>query len=105
MKKTLLCAGIGAGLMYLLDPELGEIRRSMLKDKLSGRLPKTTDAVVAKADALVAKVDEVAAKADETAAEAISHASLPTAGTVDDTLSDDMDAIDLGDEATHSKHG
>lgn len=97
MKKTLLSIGIGAGLMYLLDPELGEIRRSMLKDKMSGRLPKTTDAVVAKADALVAKVDEVAVKADEAAADAIATAHLPAVGSSDET--------DSGDEAAHSKHG
>lgn len=101
MKKTLICAGIGAGLMYLLDPELGEIRRSMLKDKLSGRLPKTTDAVVAKADALVARVDEVASKADETAADAISSTHLPSVGS-SDSLSDETDS---SDEAAHSKHG
>ncbi len=101
MKKTLICAGIGAGLMYLLDPELGEIRRSMLKDKLSGRLPKTTDAVVAKADALVARVDEAASKADETAADAISSTHLPSVGS-SDSLSDETDS---SDKAAHSKHG
>jgi hypothetical protein len=36
MKKTLFCMGVGAGLMYLLDPELGEVRRSLLRDRLSG---------------------------------------------------------------------
>lgn len=110
MKKTLFTLGLGAAAMYLLDPELGEIRRSMLKDKLSGRLPKTTDAVVAKADALVAKVDEVAVKADEAAADAIATAHLPSAGSLDAgssdvKLSDVVDATDSGDEAAHSKHG
>ena len=74
MKKTLLSIGIGAGVMYLLDPELGEIRRSLLKDKLRGVLPKTADAIHGKADALSAKAQDLTHIADEAAADAISHA-------------------------------
>ena len=95
MKKTLLTLGIGAAAMYLFDPELGEIRRSLLKDKLSGRLPKTADAFSAKADELVAKVDKVASKADEAAADAISNASLPSVSASDEE----------SDAEAHSKHG
>lgn len=71
MKKTLFCMGVGAGLMYLLDPELGEVRRSMLRDRLSGSLPKTSDAIHAKAEAIGSKATDLTARADEAAAEAI----------------------------------
>ncbi len=84
MKKTLLTLGIGAGLMYLFDPELGEVRRSMLQDKLSGRMPNTVDAVHAKAEEVHAKVSEVATKADAAAADAISNASLPSIPSTSD---------------------
>lgn len=72
MKKTLFCMGIGAGMMYLLDPELGEVRRSMLRDKLSGSMPKTSDAIHAKAEVIGSKASDLTARADEAAAEAIS---------------------------------
>ena len=81
MKKLLFTLGLGAGAMYFFDPELGEIRRSMLADKLSGKLPKTADAFAAKADALGAKVENVAAKADELVAEHIEHVG-PTSDEV-----------------------
>ena len=44
MKKTLFLVGIGASLMYFLDPELGEIRRGMLREKFEGVMPETKDA-------------------------------------------------------------
>ena len=47
MKKTLFSIGVGAGLMYFLDPELGEVRRSMLRDRLNGIAPKTSAATTA----------------------------------------------------------
>ena len=72
MKKTLFAMGVGAGLMYLLDPELGEVRRSVLRDRLSGSMPKTTDAISAKAEVLGSKASDLTARADEVAAEAIS---------------------------------
>ena len=72
MKKTLFCMGVGAGLMYLLDPELGEVRRSMLRDRLSGSLPKTSDAIHATAEVIGSKASDLTARADEAAAEAIS---------------------------------
>ena len=94
MKKLLFTLGLGAGAMYFLDPELGEIRRSMLKDKLSGRMPKTTDAFVAKADELVSKVENVAHKADEAAADAISNASLPSASSVDNAVDNAIETVE-----------
>lgn len=93
MKKTLISIAIGAGLMYLFDPELGEIRRSMLQDKLSGRMPNTVDAVHAKAEEVHAKVSEVAHKADEAAADAISNASIPSASSVSDAIGETVDAV------------
>ena len=74
MKKTLISVGIGAGLMYFLDPELGEVRRSMLADKLRGNLPKTSDAIHEKAEELSNKAHDLTVKADEAAAEVIASA-------------------------------
>jgi methyl-accepting chemotaxis protein len=76
MKRTLLSIGIGAGLMYLFDPELGEIRRSMLRDRLSGlsgRMPKTSEAIHDKAEALAAQADDLTTRVDEAAAEVITN--------------------------------
>mgnify|MGYP002779834476 CR=1 FL=1 len=76
MKRTLFSLGIGAGLMYLFDPELGEIRRSMLRDKLSewsGRMPKTSEAIHEKAEALTAQAETLAERVDEKAAEVIEN--------------------------------
>ncbi|HEX8235470.1 MAG TPA: hypothetical protein VF600_05900 [Abditibacteriaceae bacterium] len=76
MKKTLFSIGIGAGLMYLFDPELGEIRRSMLRDRLSGlsgRMPKTSEALHDKAEALAAQADDLTTRVDEAAAEVITN--------------------------------
>ena len=72
MKKTLVLMGIGAGIMYLLDPDHGEARRAQLREQLGGMLPKTSDAVHAKADALAAKADDLTARVDDLAAEKIS---------------------------------
>lgn len=94
MKKVLAFMGLGAGLMYLFDPELGEIRRSMLQDKLSGRLPNTVDAVHAKAEEVHAKVGEIAHKADEAAADVIANASLPSADSVRDAVEDAVKKAD-----------
>jgi methyl-accepting chemotaxis protein len=76
MKRTLLSVGIGAGLMYLFDPELGEVRRSILRDKLSGlsgRMPKTSEAIHDKAEALAAQADDLTTRVDEAAAEVITN--------------------------------
>ncbi len=92
MKKLLFTLGLGAGAMYFLDPELGEIRRSILMDKLSGKLPKTIDAIEAKAEAVHAKVGDVAAKADEAVADAVEHVGAKADDIVEK-------ADDLGEKA------
>ena len=71
MKKTLLTIGIGAGLMYLFDPQHGSSRRSRLLDKIQGVLPKTTEAVNSKVNALGSKASEFTTRADDLAADAV----------------------------------
>lgn len=89
MKKTLFCIGLGAGAMYLFDPEQGEDRRSMLRDKLSGRMPKTTDAISAKAEAISAKAHDISAQADAKAAEVITTVGPPVEGGDSDAKPED----------------
>src|SRR6266850_3231295 len=43
--RVLLGAAIGAGIMYLLDPDGGRRRRALLRDQLVSAAHKTTDAV------------------------------------------------------------
>ena len=74
MKRAIICVGLGAGLMYLFDPQQGSDRRSSLRDLLRGKLPQTSEAVHAKADQLAAKADDLTAKVDEVAADVIAHA-------------------------------
>lgn len=91
MKKTLFSLGIGAGLMYLFDPELGEIRRSLLRDKLSewsGRMPKTSEAIHEKAEALTATAEDLATRVDETVAEAIDNVGPQADGASDNNTAD-----------------
>lgn len=71
MKRTLALVGIGAGLMYLFDPELGAVRRGLLKDRLQELLPETGEALHEKVDAVAAKASEYTHKADAAAAEKI----------------------------------
>lgn len=71
MKKTIICMGLGAGLMYLFDPEMGGVRRDMLKDKLQGVMPQTKDALSSQTDAVVAKASTLTGTADSKAAETI----------------------------------
>lgn len=71
MKRGLAFIGIGAGLMYLFDPAHGEERRNALRDKFSGLLPKTTDAIATKAEIISTKAHDLTTKADDAAAEAI----------------------------------
>ncbi len=71
MKRNLALIGIGAGLMYLFDPELGAVRRDLLKDRLQELLPETGDALHEKVDAVAAKASEFTHKADAVAAEKI----------------------------------
>jgi hypothetical protein len=79
MKRTLLSIGIGAGIMYLLDPELGAVRRSYLRDKLRGVAPKTSEAIHEKKEALAATAHDLTAKADAAAAEKIDSIPVETA--------------------------
>jgi len=71
MKRTLISMGIGAALMYLFDPEMGEVRRSMLADKFQGAMPQTQEALASKVEAVSAKASEFTEKADSAAAEKI----------------------------------
>lgn len=71
--------------MYFFDPELGEIRRSMLMDKLQGKRPKTVDALAHKAEVVQAKVEDVTAKADETVADAVENVGHKTDDALDKT--------------------
>lgn len=75
MKKSLICMGIGAGLMYLLDPELGPVRRSLLKDRFQELLPQTNDALMSKAGEVVERAGEITERADSMAAEAVQSVS------------------------------
>lgn len=71
MKKTLFTIGLGAGLMYLFDPQHGNERRTQLIDKLQGVLPKTAEAVSSKVSALGTKATDLTTRADDMAAEAV----------------------------------
>lgn len=73
MKKTLFVMGFGASLMYFFDPEMGEVRRGLLRDKVESLLPQTKDALSHKAEEVVAKVSEITEKADPEAAETVQH--------------------------------
>lgn len=91
MKKTLFSLTIGAGLMYLFDPELGEIRRSMLRDRLagfSGKMPKTSEAIHEKAEALTAQAESLAERVDEKAAEVIENVGPQSDDNSDSRLAD-----------------
>jgi hypothetical protein len=85
MKKTLICAGLGAAAMYFLDPELGAVRRSIFMDKFGGALPKTKDALESKAEAVVAKASEVTEKVDSAAADKIEHLAADTVKPTEET--------------------
>ena len=74
MKKALICAGLGAGVMYLLDPEHGGARRSQLKGKVQGLLPRTSDAITDKAHNVGMHAIDLTARVDEKAAEVITTA-------------------------------
>lgn len=63
--------GIGAGLMYLLDPELGPVRRSMLKDRFQELMPQTNDALAHKASEVAERATEITERADAAAADTI----------------------------------
>ncbi|HKD35183.1 MAG TPA: hypothetical protein VKB78_00240, partial [Pirellulales bacterium] len=38
-------AGVGAGLMYLLDPDLGHRRQAKLRDRLTGAVSRVGDSL------------------------------------------------------------
>lgn len=94
MKKTLLSIGLGAGIMYLWDPEHGEERRANLLATLRGVAPKTTGAVQSKAEALTASVQDVTARADEKAADAIDSIPVETPN-VKEGIQEATEAADL----------
>jgi len=75
MKKALFSLTVGAGLMYLFDPEHGSQRRKQLLDKIQGTMPKTAEAVNHKVNALGTKASDLTAdltaRADDIAAEAV----------------------------------
>ncbi len=88
MKKTLICVGVGAGLMYLFDPEMGEVRRGLLKDKLQGVMPETKDALSSQTDAVVAKASTLTGTADSKAAETIKSVGGSISAKVDSMSGD-----------------
>src|SRR5687768_6078103 len=77
MKRALICAGLGAGVMYLLDPEHGSERRAQLRDKVQSLLPRTSGAITDKAQSIGMHAIDLTARADEKAAEVITTASIP----------------------------
>ena len=80
MKRSLVCMGIGAGLMYLLDPELGEVRRSMLRDRFQELLPQTNDALMSKAEEVAERASKLTEKADSMAAETVESLDVESLG-------------------------
>jgi hypothetical protein len=75
MKRSLALMGIGAGLMYLFDPEMGEVRRGMLKDRLQEMLPQTGEVLHEKVDAVASKAADLTQHADAIAADKINSAA------------------------------
>ena len=57
------CFGLGAGLMYLFDPDRGNRRRALLRDKLARATTKTGDAIDATARDLRHRARGLAAEA------------------------------------------
>ena len=90
MKRALIYAGLGAGVMYLLDPEHGGERRAQLRDKVQSLLPRTSGAITDKAQSIGMQAIDLTARADEKAAEVIATASIPgTDGQGADGQNDD----------------
>ncbi len=101
MKRALFCAGLGAGLMYLFDPQHGSDRRSSLRDLLRGKLPQTSEAVHAKADQLAAKADDLTHKVDEVAADVVANVVVKaeeTAEKAEDKLDEFKAASDANSD-------
>ena len=92
MKRALICAGLGAGVMYLLDPEHGGERRAQLKDKVQSLLPRTSGAITDKAQSIGMQAIDLTARADEKAAEVITTASIPGTETHGADASGDEDS-------------
>src|SRR5438132_5811675 len=76
-------AAVGAGLMYLLDPEGGRRRRALLRDQLVSAAHKTTDAVDAtsrdmtnRARGVVAELRGRFSQSEEHTSELQSHSDL-----------------------------
>lgn len=71
MKRSLICMGIGAGLMYLFDPDMGEVRRGLLCDRFREMMPQTNEALASKADEVADFAGEIVEKADTMTAEKV----------------------------------
>ncbi|HEX8551591.1 MAG TPA: hypothetical protein VF681_08535 [Abditibacteriaceae bacterium] len=105
MKKTLLTVGLGAAAMYLFDPELGEVRRSYLRDKLRGVAPKTSDAIHEKKEALAASAHDLTERADAAAAEkidAIPVENLSGEGAQNDSAQSDSAGDENSDDSQNN---
>lgn len=71
MKRSLICMGIGAGLMYLFDPDMGEVRRGMLQERFQELMPQTNDALSSKVGEVAEHADDLTERVDSMAAEAV----------------------------------
>lgn len=102
MKKGIVLMSIGAGLMYLFDPEQGEARRSQLRDKFAGVLPQTKEALEAKTEAITTQASTLAEKADSIAAEKISAIGPEADGGGTDGGDSDGDAENADSETENA---
>lgn len=71
MKRSLICMGIGAGLMYLFDPDMGEVRRGMLQDRFQELMPQTNEALASKVGEVAEHAGEITERVDSMAAEKV----------------------------------
>ena len=63
MKKALFLMGLGAGAMYLFDPELGTRRREQLRDTMLGLIVRADNTISDTAFDLSDKAHDLAAQA------------------------------------------
>lgn len=71
MKRSLIYMGIGAGLMYLFDPDMGEVRRGMLCDRFQELMPQTNEALASKMGEMAEQADDLTETIDSMAAEKV----------------------------------
>lgn len=71
MKRSLIYMGIGAGLMYLFDPDMGEVRRGMLCDRFQELMPQTNEALASKMGEMAEQADDLTETIDSLAAEKV----------------------------------